>query len=72
MSVRFFPLYFLHCYLYPVIILFLEILSFHFFISSVLALMSVAIARSIQDGVLVLSNERKMNVAAMHHSLLTV
>lgn len=34
--------------------------------------MSVAMARSIQDGVLVRSNERKMNVAAMHHSLLTV
>ena len=30
--------------------------------------MSVAMARSIQDGVFVLSTERKMNVAAMHHS----
>lgn len=44
----------------------------HFFISTVLALTSVAMARSIQDGVLVLSTERKMNVAAMHHSLLTL
>lgn len=34
--------------------------------------MSVAMARSIQDGVFVLSAERKMNVAAMHHSLLAV
>lgn len=39
------------------------------FISALLALMSVAMARSIQDGVFVLSAERKMNVAAMHHSL---
>lgn len=30
--------------------------------------MSVAMAQSIQDGVFVLSAERKMNVAAMHHS----
>lgn len=37
-----------------------------------LALMSIAMARSIQDGVFVLSTERKINVAAMHHSLLTV
>lgn len=39
------------------------------FISALLALMSVAMARSIQDGVFVLNAERKMNVAAMHHSL---
>lgn len=44
----------------------------HSFILSLLALMSVAMVRSIQDGVFVLGAERKMNVAAMHHSLLTV
>ena len=44
----------------------------HSFISALLALMSVAMARSIQDGVFVLSTERKMNVAAMHRSLPTV
>lgn len=42
--------------------------SLHSFISALLALMSVAMTRSIQDGVFVLSSERKMNVAAMHHS----
>lgn len=45
-----------------------SLLSLHSFISALLALMSVAMARSIQDGVFVLSAERKMNVAAMHHS----
>lgn len=44
----------------------------HPFISALLALMSVATGRSIQDGVFVLSAERKMNVAAMHHPLLSV
>lgn len=55
---------------YPVIFFFLAIFcSLPSFISALLALMSVAMARSIQDGVFVLSAERKMNVAAMHHSL---
>lgn len=40
--------------------------SLHSFFSTLLPLMSVAMARSIQDGVFVLSAERKMNVAAMH------
>lgn len=54
----------------PVIFFFLAIFcSLPSFISALLALMSVAMARSIQDGVFVLSAERKMNVAAMHHSL---
>lgn len=46
--------------------------SSHSFISGLLALMSVAIPRSIQDEVFVLSTKSKMNVPAMHHSHLTV
>lgn len=59
---------------YPVLFFFgLPFFFFlHSFILSLLALMSVAMVRSIQDGVFVLSTERKMNVAAVHHSLLTV
>lgn len=58
---------------YPLIFFWLSFFCFpHSFISALLALMSVAMARSIQDGVFVLSTERKMNVAAMHHSLLNV
>lgn len=41
----------------------------HPFISGLVALMSVAMARSIQDGVFVLCTERKINVAAVRHSL---
>lgn len=44
----------------------------HSFISGLLALMSIAMARSIQDGVFVLSTGSKMNVPAMHHSHLTL
>lgn len=44
----------------------------HSFISGLLALMSIAMARSIQDGVFVLSTKSKMNVPAMHHSHLTL
>lgn len=61
------PLYTIRCYFFG-----LPFFLLHSFILSLLALMSVAMVRSIQDGVFVLSTERKMNVAAMHHSLLTV
>lgn len=44
----------------------------HSFISGLLALMSIAMAGSIQDRVFVLSTKRKMDVPAVHHSHLTL
>lgn len=72
------PYYFIYLFFLPPSLLFTILWYFFFlaifcslpsFISALLALMSVAMARSIQDGVFVLNAERKMNVAAMHHSL---